>query len=113
METVKASFMWYENILTIFVEPTLDWAVDPVDATDSLVFLYRAVDENDQETGKIAGLQIIGFLEFEDWEGLPKLPMLWQIPGWEPLPLVDVLKREQGLLREKVGKQSHEQVRAS
>lgn len=115
METVKASFMWdgpERDILILFVEPTPDlWQVDPDDLYEVLVL--RALDENEQETGEIAGVEIMDFLRFDRWEHLPELPMLWQIPGWEPLPLVDVLKREQGLLRENASKATHAPARAS
>lgn len=115
METVEASFTWDgpgRDILYLFVEPTPSpWGVDPDDEFQVLVL--RALDENEQETEEIAGVEIMDFLDFDRWEDLPKLLLLWQIPGWEPLPLAEVLKRKQQLLKEEAGKQAPEQVRAS
>ncbi|HEX9987933.1 MAG TPA: hypothetical protein VGE45_05570 [Chloroflexia bacterium] len=114
METVEASFTWdgpTRDILYLFVEPTpTPWGVDPDDEFQVLVL--RVLDENEQETDKIAGVEIIDFLDFDRWGDLPRLPLLWQIPGWEPLPLEEVLKREQQLLKEEAAKPAPEQARA-
>jgi hypothetical protein len=113
METVKASIMWPGpdvDVLTLFVEPTPDlWEADPVD-DDWEFMVLRALDENEQETGEIAGVEMIGFLDFDRWEDLPEIPLLWQLPGWEPLPLEELLKREQQLLREKASASPREQA---
>lgn len=97
MEIVRASATWggpESNVYTLYVEPTPElWEADRLD--DSLVFIYRVLDENEQETEEVAGVEIIGFLEFEEWDVLPKLPLLWQFPGWEPLPLEKLLKKVQ------------------
>jgi hypothetical protein len=37
---------------------------------------------------------------FEDWDALPELDLLWQLPNQEPLPLEALLRREQCRLRE-------------
>lgn len=112
---VKASFNWDDperDILRLFVEPTPSlWEIDPDDEYQVLVL--RVLDENEEMTDGIAGVEMIDFLHFERWDDLPELPMLWQIPGWEPLPLMDVLKRGQALLREEAGLVAREQVRAS
>ncbi len=116
IKMVQTSVTWggpESNVLTLYVEPTPDmWEADDVDPVDFQIFVYRALDENEQETEEIAGVEIIGFLEFDRWDDLPKLPMLWQLPGWEPLPLEDLLKREQKLLREKEGYPAREQASA-
>ncbi|MGI8552430.1 MAG: hypothetical protein ACR2PL_16820 [Dehalococcoidia bacterium] len=57
------------------------------------------VDEQEQVTGAVAGVEILDFMGFSDWEDLPKLPLLWQVSGSEPLPLDELLKRAQGELR--------------
>ena len=101
MEIVDASFTWggpESNVLTLYVEPTPAlWMADLV--TYWPEFIYMVQDENEQETGEVAGVEIVGFLEFDDWGALPELPMLWQFPGWEPLPLEALLKRVQANLR--------------
>jgi hypothetical protein len=85
------------DVFMVLVEPTPDWAADPLIGT---VALLRTLDDNEQETGQIAGIEIVGFLDFDRWDLLPDLPMLWEIPGWEPLTLEDLLRREQALLRQ-------------
>ena len=65
-----------------------------------LVALLLEVDEDENETGRIAGLEIVGFLEFEAWEKLPDLGLMWQVADGEPLSLVDLLQREQQALRQ-------------
>ncbi|MBA2452124.1 MAG: hypothetical protein H0V47_03050 [Chloroflexia bacterium] len=55
--------------------------------------------EDEQETGEISGIEILDFLDFDRWDAIPTFPVLWQIEGWEPLSMVDLLKREQALLR--------------
>ena len=91
------------DVLTVFVEPTPDlWEADCVDNSFS-VFVLLALDENEEETGEIAGIEIVGFLEFDHWDEIPDLPILWQLPGQEPLTLVQLLKRQQRQLREREG----------
>lgn len=105
METVSASVMWGgsdSDVLTVFVEPTPElWEADPIDELSGF-FVLRAVDESGRETGETAGIEIVGFLDFERWQDLPTLPVLWRLWGWEPLPLAEVLQRVQEKLRERV-----------
>jgi len=81
----------------VFVEPAL-----PSGAVvhDEDLILYRALDQNEEPTGPITGIEVIGFLEFDRWEDLPQLDLLWQLPGQEPLPLDELLKRLQRELRQ-------------
>uniref|UniRef100_A0A831X902 Uncharacterized protein n=1 Tax=Thermorudis peleae TaxID=1382356 RepID=A0A831X902_9BACT len=81
----------------MFVEPAL-----PSGAVvhDEDLILYRALDQNEEPTGPITGIEVIGFLEFDRWEDLPQLDLLWQLPGQEPLPLDELLKRLQRELRQ-------------
>lgn len=95
MGTVKASFTWdgaKRDILRVFVEPTPPWTSDPI---DERLVVFVALDENDKETGDIAGIEILDFLKFDRWNDLPKLPLLWQFSSWEPLALEALLKRAQ------------------
>jgi hypothetical protein len=43
-------------------------------------------------------VEIVAFLEFDRWSDLPRLDLLWQMPGWEPLPLDELLRRQQPIL---------------
>ena len=96
---VEASATYYKDVYRLWVEPTPPlWMADPIDGT-GLVAVFVEQDENEQDTDGIAGVEIIDFLGFDRWEVLPDLPMLWHVPWREPLPLVELLKREQAQLR--------------
>jgi hypothetical protein len=102
MAVTKAYMSWTRpetDVLGLWVDDrTLgDWLAFSTD--DDLVALLLEVDDNDERTGRVAGLEIVGFLEFDRWEMLPDLGMVWQVADWEPMPLVDLLKREQENLR--------------
>src|SRR6266496_399130 len=103
METVKATIMWPGpdiDVLTLFVEPTpVLWEADPFD-DEWQIFILRALDEKEQETETIAGVQIVDFLSFDRWDALPQFLMLWQLPGRQPLPLDQLLLDQQRSLRE-------------
>lgn len=100
MEKVRASIVWPGpdiDVLRFFVEPEPPhWEADPIE-DEFAVFVV--LDDDGQETGEIAGFEIIGFLGFDRWDELPMTPTLWQVADSEPLPLVDLLKREQALLQ--------------
>lgn len=99
MAIVRASITWdgpSRDILHLLIEPTPDWGVTYHDETVSIL---RELDERDEATGKIVGVEILGFLSFDRWDDLPKLDLLWQLPGQQPLPLDELLKREQQRLR--------------
>jgi hypothetical protein len=104
METVRASFMWPGpdvDVFTLFREPTPDlWEADPIDDDWEFAVLLT-LDEDERETGEVTGIEIVGFLTFDRWGDLPVFPILWQLPEQEPGPLVEVLKRQQELLRQK------------
>jgi hypothetical protein len=100
MVTVKASMTWpgpQTDVLKLFVEPTPDdWGTEVYDGD---LVLFRALDRQGEPAGEVVGLEIVGFLDFDRWEDLPRLDLLWQLPGQEPLPLKDLLQREQRRLR--------------
>ncbi len=106
MQTINASIAWAgANIdaFTVFVEPTPSmWVAEPVKPGSGHVYLYRALDANRQRTGQLAGVHIVGFLDFDGWGDLPDLPVLWQLPGKEPEWLADLLRAEQQRVREEV-----------
>ena len=109
METVRASITWPGadiDVIRLFVEPTPDWAADPLEE-DTTVAVLRVLDENERYTDQVAGIEIVGFLDFDRWDELPRLDMLWRLPGEEPLPLEELLRRKQRELRE------HEKALAS
>lgn len=102
METIEASIMWdgpERDVLCVFREPTPLWEADPSDQSDSL-YVLLALDENEQETGDIAGIEVLDFLSFADWHALPELPSLWKVGDAAPLPLVELLKSVQAELRQ-------------
>ncbi len=106
MQTINASIAWAGpniNAFTLFVEPTpAMWAAEPVKPGNSHIYLYRALDNKRQRTGQLAGVHIVGFLDFNAWHDLPDLPVLWQLPGREPEPLGELLRSEQQRVRQEV-----------
>lgn len=102
MQTTRASIVWPGpkiDVLRLFMEPVPAlWEADPI---DDAFAVYLTLDDNEQETGGIADFEVLGFLGFDRWNALPELPILWQVGNWEPLPIADLLQREQALLREK------------
>lgn len=101
MDSVRASITWdgpAVDILRVFVEPSPSSGVE---VHDEAVVLFRALDEEEEPTGEVTGVEIVTFLSYDQWDALPDLGILWQVPGWEPLPLVEVLKRKQQELRQR------------
>jgi hypothetical protein len=102
VDTVSASTTWTGpdgDVFALYRKSTPNWGADPIDP--ELVVLQE-IDDNEEETGRVAGLEIVGFLDFDRWDEIPTFPMLWQLPGWEPLPVVELLRRKQRQLREAV-----------
>lgn len=83
------------------MSPSPPAGFEPLDEDDS-VALYQVLDEHEQANGAIVGVEIDDFLAFDRWNVLPKLPILWELPGEEPAPLADVLRRVQARLRRRV-----------
>ena len=92
------------DLLQVFVEPTPEvWGATFDDVSDDIldsVVVFRALDERDEATGAVAGIEILDFLSFDRWHAIPSFPILWQLPGWEPRPLVELLQRLQRELRQ-------------
>lgn len=105
METVTASLLWSDaegDILTLFVEPlSASWEAR---SHDQEIYLLDTLDENEEKTGQLAGIRIVGFLTFNRWKDLPKLPMRWHVTGYDPLPLAELLRRVQRSLLQKTGR---------
>ena len=92
------------DLLQVLVEPMLRFGATSDDVPDELlgdVVTFRELDENEEPTGRVAGIEILDFLRFDRWDALPRFPMLWQLPGQEPLALADLLQRLQPELRER------------
>ena len=106
MQTINASIAWAgPNIdaFTVFVEPTpAMWAAEPVKPGSGHIYLYQALDGKRQRTGYLAGVHIVGFLDFDGWGDLPDLPVLWKLPGKDPERLDDLLRSEQQRVRQEV-----------
>lgn len=65
---------------------------------DPATSLLMQIDERGEETGRVVGIEI-PILEFDAWDEIPDLPLLWQLGGWGPLPLAALLRRVQSELR--------------
>jgi len=74
----------------------MPWSTIPVDAD---IAVFRALDGDEEPNGPVAGIEIMDFLDFNRWEDLPRFPFLWELAGWGPLPLDDLLRRVQRELR--------------
>src|SRR5919202_6306941 len=86
VDIVTASICWDgpdHDVLYVFVEPTPDWGVTwddfPNDDVIDCVAILRELDENEEPTGRVAGIEILDFLRFDRWDALPQFPMLWQL----------------------------------
>lgn len=102
MDIVKATASWSEEtgVYCLWAEPPAT-SFDPesFDSTGLSSILWE-LDEQGRGTGRVAGVELVGFLDFDEWDAAPELPILWQLPGWEPLPLDELLKRKQNELRQ-------------
>jgi hypothetical protein len=103
MATVTASLTWpgpEVDVLRLFVEPTPEpWGAEVIDED---VLLFRALDDREELTDRIAGLEIVGFLDFDRWEDLPETELQWRLPTRQPQPLPDLLRYVQSELRARV-----------
>lgn len=73
METAKASLLWTgpeKDVMMLFREPTPLWEADLMD-DDSQFFVLLTLDEDEQETGEISGIEILDFLKFDRWDAIP------------------------------------------
>lgn len=113
MEVVDARIVWSaaSHVLMLLREPTPPWRALPVEA-DPLVAVLAAVDEDGRETGEVAGMEIVGFLWFERWDGIPEVPGLWRLPDRKPEPFLELLKGEQRELRRAYRERGPEDARA-
>ncbi len=108
METVRASVVWAgptNDLLQVLREPMSRFGSTSEDVPDELlddVVVFRELDANEEPTGRVTGIEILDFLRFDRWDAVPRFPLLlWQVPGWEPLPLVSLLQRLQPQLRDR------------
>ncbi|MFN8534149.1 MAG: hypothetical protein U0556_11440 [Dehalococcoidia bacterium] len=68
------------------------------------VALLQALDEYEQPTGDLAGIEVGGFLGFDAWDSLPDLPIRWQVGNDPPRSLEELLPIVQvGLLAQQAG----------
>lgn len=104
MAVIKVAMTWtgpeLDVLLLRVIEPFIDhWTTDPVDGWGDFAVL-REVDDDDNLTGRIAGLEIADFLMFDRWAIVPEYPALWQVDNGELLPLTALLQRLQAELRQ-------------
>ncbi len=107
METIRATIEWTPEIdrFVLWADGLTGSSFVPEpfgDVTDSLLL---EVDEHGKETGRIVGIEM-SLLSFDRWDDLPRLDVLWQLPGWEPLPLDKLLKRVQKELRKRKAREA-------
>lgn len=94
-----------KDILTLIINaPLPPYGASITD--DDRVVLYRLLDDREEATGPIVGIEIDDFLGidiaaagFDGWDSLPALPERWQQDGREPLLLTDLLKLLQAELQ--------------
>ncbi len=66
MATVTASLVWdgpAADVLRLFMEPTSELVGAAVHDED--IVLFRILDEKQEPTGDIVGIEIVGFLDFQ------------------------------------------------
>lgn len=102
METVRATIEWTPEIdrFVLWADDAAGRSFVPEPFGDSTGSLLLEVDDHGRETGGIVGVEM-SLLSFDRWQDLPKLDVLWQLPGWKPLPLDKLLKRVQKELQER------------
>ena len=110
MESRTVSLLWdgpERDILSLLPSPWRDdFGADP-DEVDLRLVLYRVLDEHEEATGDIVGVEIDDFLTFDRWHALPELPHRWHLPDTEPLPLKELLQRLQVKLRNRAKMAAH------
>lgn len=105
MAEVVRAWVWWPgpriNVLRVFRDEALSGEQDTeVLDEGARVAAFWELDEREERTGRLAGVEIVDFLTFNKWGQLPKSNSYWQLPGWDPLPLSKLLKRKQQELRE-------------
>ncbi len=110
MDPRRAFIAWggpERDILTLLLDDLpKDYGADP-DEDDLRLVLYRVLDENEEATGEIVGVEIVDFLTFDRWGVLPDVPQRWQVHDAAPLPLRALLQRLQVELRERAKVAAH------
>ena len=102
MDTVTATDTWTPggDVYTLWAEPPATrWVASPGEGT-ALVAILHELDDWERETGRIAGVEVIGFSTFERWSAIPNLPIRWRLDGNPSLPLTELLQRRQRQLRQ-------------
>ena len=102
MDTVTARETWtpQSDVYTLWAEPPASrWVASPGEGT-VLVAILHELDDAERETGRIAGVEIIGFSTFERWSAIPDLPTRWRLDGGPSQPLAKLLQRRQRQLRD-------------
>ncbi len=98
---IPAAVTWAgprNDVVTVLsITITSDYLAAPTNDMD--VILYRQV-EHEEPVGSVVGIEIVDFLDFDRWNDLPVLDLLWQLPKQEPLPLTIALQRVQHQLRQ-------------
>ena len=102
MDTVTATETWTRegDVYTLWAEPpAARWVASPGEGT-ALVAILHELDDAERETGRIAGVEILGFATFDRWSAIPDLPIRWCLDGGPSLPLTELLQGRQRQLRQ-------------
>jgi hypothetical protein len=100
VEILKVTNTWNpeSDVYALYAELTPSMFVpEPVPGLPCVSLLIE-LDERERETGRVIGIEVVGFSLCTDWTRLPKLHELWQLDGAEPTALPTLLTREQARL---------------
>lgn len=75
------------------------FTAEPFGDGDGLAVVLVELDDDERDTGRVAGVEIIGFLAFNRWQDVPSIPNLWKLPEEMPLSLEELLRLEQARVR--------------
>jgi len=102
METKRMMAAWggpERDVLAILPGyPTPDFSGVPLNESGELV-AYELLDGAEEPTGEIVGVEIVGFLEFDEWDEIPDLPVRWSINDGPAESPKEALRILQGQLR--------------
>lgn len=80
-------------MLLVDPEPEHGFVPDPLD--EPLAALLIEIGPTGRETGRVVGVEIVGFSAFRAWHTIPITPQLWSVSGAAEEELADTLKSEQ------------------
>lgn len=83
METKHLMAAWGgpdRDVLAVLPDWTGEFSAALLDDHDDVdVVVYRVLDNDEEATGEIVGIEILDFLDFSEWSLIPALPVKWSI----------------------------------